>query len=151
MLFPKGVEKQATRRGAHTSSTALTGTPCACILSHDLNPPLQNFCHLLLMLLAVGATADNAPPPRRNRVCTDAEAEGSLNSLNSKEEKKQEEEGLKQLFCHCCASLPVKGAGNRALMAPNVASICTFPLTDPHFSLLDPRSCFTITSLLLQQ
>ena len=57
MLFPKGVEKQATRRGAHTSSTALTGTPCACILSHDLNPPLQKFCHLLLMLLAVG-TAD---------------------------------------------------------------------------------------------
>ena len=57
MLFPKGVEKQATRRGAHTSSTALTGTPCACILSHDLNPPLQNFCHLLLMLLAVGANA----------------------------------------------------------------------------------------------
>ena len=56
MLFPKGVEKQATRRGAHTSSTALTGTPCACILSHDLNPPLQKFCHLLLMLLlAVGA------------------------------------------------------------------------------------------------
>ena len=58
MLSPKGVEKQATRRGAHTSSTALTGTPCACILSHDLNPPLQNFCHLLLMLLlAVGANA----------------------------------------------------------------------------------------------
>ena len=147
MLFPKGVEKQATRR-AHTS-TALT-TPFACILSHDLNPPLQNFCHLLLMLLLAVGAADTTPPPRRNRVCTDAEAEGSLNSLNSKEEKKQEEEGLKQLFCHCCASLPVKGAGNRALMAPNVASICTFPLTDPHFSLLDPRSCFTITSLLQQ-
>ena len=58
MLFPKGVEKQATRRGSHTRSTALTGTPCACILSHDLNPPLQNFCHLLLMLLAVGAAAN---------------------------------------------------------------------------------------------
>ena len=99
------------------------------------------------MLLAVGAARRRTPTPRRNRVCTDAEAEGGG---NSKEEKQEEEEGLKQLFCHCCASLPVKGAGNRALMAPNVASICTFPLTDPHFSLLDPRSCFTITSLQQQ-
>ena len=100
------------------------------------------------MLLAVGTADADADTPRRNRVCTDAEAEGGG---NSKEEKQEEEEGLKQLFCHCCASLPVKGAGNRALMAPNVASICTSPLTDPHFSLLDPRSCFTITSLQQQQ
>ena len=143
--FPR--ELKSRQHAARTPALLLTSTPCACILSHDLNPPLQNFCHLLLMLLLAVGAADTTPPPRRNRVCTDAEAEGGG---NSKEEKQEEEEGLKQLFCHCCASLPVKGAGNRALMAPNVASICTFPLTDPHFSLLDPRSCFTITSLQQQ-
>ena len=94
------------------------------------------------MLLAVGTADADADTPRRNRVCTDAEAEGGGNS----KEEKQEEEGLKQLFCHCCASLPVKGAGNRALMAPNVASICTSPLTVPHFSPKFPVAILKFTS-----